>query len=127
MNMGIRKTLAMDYQQALDRLPEALRSEGFGVLTEIDMRETLKKKLSVEFRRYKILGVCNPPLAHQALSANLEVGVMLPCNVVVYEAEGGGCVVEAVDPTKTMAAGDPALAKLAETVRGKLAAALERI
>jgi uncharacterized protein (DUF302 family) len=127
MEMGTRKTLAMDYQQALERLPEALRSEGFGVLTEIDVRETLKKKLGVEFRRYKILGACNPSLAHQALSANLEVGVMLPCNVVVYEADSGGCVVEAIDPTKTMAAGDPALVKLAETVRGKLAAALERI
>lgn len=127
MNMGIRKILAMDYQQALERLPEALRSEGFGVLTEVDVRETLKKKLGVEFRRYKILGACNPPLAHQALSANLEVGVMLPCNVVVYENDGGGCVVEAIDPTKTMAAGDPALAKLAETVRGKLAAALDRL
>jgi uncharacterized protein (DUF302 family) len=127
MDMGMRRTLAMDYQQALERLPEALRSEGFGVLTEIDVRETMKKKLGVEFRRYKILGACNPPLAHQALSAHLGVGVMLPCNVVVYEADGGGCVVEAIDPTKTMAAGDPALAKLAETVRGKLAAVLERI
>lgn len=127
MDMGIRKILTMDYQQALDRLPEALRSEGFGVLTEIDVRETMKKKLGVEFRRYKILGACNPPLAHQALSAHLGVGVMLPCNVVVYENDGGGCVVEAIDPTKTMAAGDPALTKLAETVRGKLAAALERI
>lgn len=77
MEMGIRKTLSMDYQQALERLPEALRSEGFGVLTEIDMRETMKKKLGVEFRRY-ILGACNPPLAHQALSANLGVGLMLP-------------------------------------------------
>jgi uncharacterized protein (DUF302 family) len=127
MEMGMRRTLAMDYQQALDRLPEALRSEGFGVLTEIDVRETMKKKLGVEFRRYKILGACNPPLAHQALSAHLGVGVMLPCNVVVYEADGGGCVVEAIDPTKTMAAGDPALTKLAETVRDKLAAVLERI
>lgn len=127
MEMGIRKTLSMDYQQAVDRLPEALRSEGFGILTEIDMRETMKKKLGVEFRRYKILGACNPPLAHQALGANLDVGLMLPCNVVVYETDGGGCVVAAVDPTKTMAAGDPALAKLADTVRGKLAAALERI
>jgi uncharacterized protein (DUF302 family) len=127
MDMGIRKILAMDYQQALDRLPEALRSEGFGVLTEIDVRETMKKKLGVEFRRYKILGACNPPLAHQALSAHLGVGVMLPCNVIVYENDGGGCVVEAIDPTKTLAAGDPAFAKLAETVRGKLAAVLERI
>jgi uncharacterized protein (DUF302 family) len=127
MDMGMRKILAMDYQQALERLPEALRSEGFGVLTEIDVRETLKKKLGVEFRRYKILGACNPPLAHQALSANLDVGVMLPCNVVVYENDGGGCVVQAIDPTKTMAAGDPALAKLAETVRGKLAAVLDRL
>lgn len=127
MDTGIRKILAMDYQQALDRLPEALRSEGFGVLTEIDVRDTMKKKLGVDFRRYKILGACNPPLAHQALSAHLGVGVMLPCNVVVYENDGGGCVVEAIDPTKTMAAADPALAQLAETVRGKLAAVLERI
>ena len=127
MDMGMRKTLTMDYQQALARLPEVLRSEGFGVLTTIDMRETMKKKLGVEFRRYTILGACNPPLAYEALSANLDVGLMLPCNVVVYESDGGGCVVETVDPTKTMAAGDPALTKLAETVRGKLAAVLERI
>ncbi len=127
MDTGIRKILAMDYQQALDRLPEALRSEGFGVLTEIDVRETMKKKLGVDFRRYKILGACNPPHAHQALSAHLGVGVMLPCNVVVYENDGGGCVVEAIDPSKTMAAGDPALSKLAETVRSKLAAVLDRL
>jgi len=126
--MGIRRTLRMGYDEVLARLPEALRSEGFGVLTEIDVRETMKKKLGVDFRRYKILGACNPSLAHQALSAHLGVGVMLPCNVVVYEDDGGGSVVEAIDPTKTMAGqGDPTLAALAETVRGKLSAVLERI
>jgi uncharacterized protein (DUF302 family) len=124
----MRRTLRIAYDEALARLPEALQSEGFGVLTEIDVRKTMKEKLGVDFRRYKILGVCNPPLAHQALSAHLGVGVMLPCNVVVYENDGGGTVVEAIDPTKTMAGhGDPTLAALAETVRGKLAAVLGRI
>ena len=90
------------------------------MLTEIDVRETLEKKLGVGFRQYKILGACNPPLAHQALSQKLEIGVMLPCNVIVYEGDDGRAVVTAVDPMQTVAHEDPDLRGIAETVRGKL-------
>lgn len=125
---GIRKVLDATYDEALARVPEALKSEGFGVLTNIDVRATLEKKLGVDFRRYEILGACNPPLAHEALRTELEIGVMLPCNVVVYEGDDGRAVVVAIDPTKTIAALDnPALAKLAATVRDKLGRALERL
>ncbi|HUL79128.1 MAG TPA: DUF302 domain-containing protein [Vicinamibacteria bacterium] len=118
---GIRKTLDLGFDAALARVPEALKSEGFGVLTEIDVQATLKKKLDVEFRRYRILGTCNPPFAHQALQHSLDVGMLMPCNVIVYEADDGRTVVSAVDPMQTMAVqGDPALRPLAERVQEKL-------
>ena len=98
------------------------------MLTEIDVQSTLKQKLGVDFRRYKILGACNPPLAHEALQAELEIGLMLPCNVVVYEADDQRAVVLAIDPTKTLAATDnPKLAALAESVKDKLTRALARL
>lgn len=125
---GIRKPLRATYEEALVRVPEALKSEGFGVLTEIDIQGTLKQKLGVDFRRYKILGACNPPLAHSALQAELEIGIMLPCNVVVYEGDDGKAVVLAMDPTTTMAgAGNPKLVELAATVKEKLTRALARL
>lgn len=126
MGHGMKKVVAMDYDTALAKLPDALKSEGFGVLTEIDVQSTLRAKLGIEFRRYKILGACNPSLAHQALSADLGAGVMLPCNVTVYE-EGAGTVVTAVDPMETFAAADPKLRPIAEQVREKLARVLERL
>lgn len=126
--MGIRKQLQGTFDEALERLPGALQSEGFGVLTEIDFQSTLKQKLGVDFRRYRVLGACNPPFAHEALQADLEVGLMMPCNVAVYEDDDGRAVVMAVDPVKTMAAGsDPRLAELAAAVRGKLVRVLERL
>jgi uncharacterized protein (DUF302 family) len=116
------------YDEALGRVPEALKSEGFGVLTEIDMQGTLKQKLGVDFRRYKILGACNPPFAHEALREDLVAGLLLPCNVVVYEAEDQRAVVMAVDPTQTVTAtSNPNLAKLAERVKEKLARAISRL
>ena len=125
---GIRKELRTTYDEALLHVPEALKSEGFGVLTEIDVQSTLKQKLGVDFRRYKILGACNPPLAHEALQAELEIGLMLPCNVVVYEDDDQHAVVLAIDPTKTLAATDnPKLAALAESVKDKLTRALARL
>jgi uncharacterized protein (DUF302 family) len=127
MGFTMKKNLASTYEQALERAPEALKSEGFGVLTEIDVQSTLKNKLGVDFRRYKILGACNPPLAHEALSMNLEIGAMLPCNVVVYEGDDGRAVVHAIDPMQTVAAGDPNLSRIAATVREKLARVLERL
>ena len=127
-SFGIRRQLQTTYDEALIRVPEALKTEGFGVLTEIDVRGTLEKKLGVDFRRYTILGACNPPLAHEALQADLEVGLMLPCNVVVYEGDDGKAVVLAIDPTQTMAAaGNPKLAELAEVVKQKLARVIEKL
>jgi uncharacterized protein (DUF302 family) len=110
------------FDAALARTIEALKSEGFGVLTEIDVQNTLKQKLGVQMGRYRILGACNPPFAHQALQLNLEAGLMMPCNVAVYEAEPGSVVVSAVDPSATSAAlGDERLKPLAASVREKLA------
>ena len=127
MSFSMKRQLGCTYDEALTLVPEALKTEGFGVLTEIDIKQTLKNKLGVEFRRYKILGACNPPLAFEALSATLEIGTMLPCNVIVYEGDDGRAVVHAIDPMQTMAVGDPRLAKIAETVHDKLARVLERL
>ena len=125
---GLRKTLRATYDEAVARVPEALKAEGFGVLTEIDLQSTLKQKLGVDFRRYKILGACNPPFAYEALQTELEIGLMLPCNVVIYEDDERHAVVLAVDPTKTMAGtGNTKLAELAETVKAKLARALAKL
>jgi uncharacterized protein (DUF302 family) len=118
--LGQVKTLDIGFDDALARVPEALQREGFGVLTEIDVTETLKHKLGVEFRRYRILGACNPPIAYQALQANLGAGVLMPCNVVIYEDDRGRAVVQAVDPMETAAAQAPELAPIAQTVREKL-------
>lgn len=127
-SFAMRKELRAGFDEALSRVPEALKEEGFGVLTEIDVQDTLAKKLGAEFRRYRILGACNPGLAHQALQADLDAGVMLPCNVVVYEGDDGRTVVAAVDPTQTPAAvGSPGVRAVAETVREKLARVLDRL
>lgn len=125
--LGMKRVLTSTYDEALAKLPEALKAEGFGVLTEIDIKATLKKKLDVDFRRYTILGACNPPLAQKALGAMLDVGVMLPCNVVVYEGDDGKAVVIAVDPMQTIAGGEPALAEIAAQVKGKLTKVLDSL
>ncbi len=127
-SFGIQRTLDRGFDEVLARVPEALKTEGFGVLTEIDVQATLKKKLDVDFRRYRILGACNPPFAHQALSHSLEIGVFLPCNVIVYETDDGKTVVSAVDPLQTMAAqADPAVRPIAEQVQAKLRRAVAAI
>ena len=124
---GMRKTLDVPFEEALARVPEALRAEGFGVLTEIDVQQTLKNKLGVDFRKYRILGACHPPSAHQALQAELEVGLLLPCNVIVYEGDDRRTVVAAVDPMATLAATDDRLRPVAEAVRDKLRRALDAL
>jgi uncharacterized protein (DUF302 family) len=126
--LGIRKALRATFDEALARVPEALKAEGFGVLTEIDIQRTLEQKLGVDFRRYKILGACSPPFAYESLQAELEMGLMLPCNVVVYEGDDRRAVVVAVDPIRTVAmTGNPRLVALAETVKLKLTRALDKL
>ena len=127
MKMGLKKELSSTYEEALAKIPDALKSEGFGILTEIDVADTLKKKIGAEFRRYRILGACNPAMAHRALQIELGAGVMLPCNVVVYEDDDGRAVVHAVDPLQTVAASVPALREVAHSVREKLERVLERL
>jgi uncharacterized protein (DUF302 family) len=112
------------YEETLARVPELLKTEGFGVLTRIDMKATMKEKLGVDFRRYQILGACNPNYAHKALGVDLGAGVMLPCNVLVWEADDGSAVVTAVDPAQTLAAQDPRFVPLMAEVREKLHRAL---
>jgi uncharacterized protein (DUF302 family) len=124
MKTQIRRTLTRPFDHVLDDLPRALATEGFGILTRIDMRETLKKKLDVDMRPYVILGACNPPLAHQAVTHDLDVGLMLPCNVIVYDNLDGTTTVAAVDPMMTMAKDDPALQPIATEVGTKLSRAL---
>jgi uncharacterized protein (DUF302 family) len=120
MMPGMKKVLRIGYDEALVKVVDALKAEGFGVLTEIDVRATLQQKLGVDFRRYKILGACNPPFAHRALQAELDAGLMLPCNVIVYEDDDGHAVVSAIDPMQTLAAQDPRLAPIAEEVGARL-------
>jgi uncharacterized protein (DUF302 family) len=100
-DIGIRATLKISFEEAIQTTVDALKIEGFGVLTQIDVKTTLKDKINVDFRRYVILGACNPTLAHRALSANPDVGLLLPCNITVREAEGG-VVVTAVDPIQML-------------------------
>ncbi len=119
--IGIRRTLPKRFDEVLARVPEALAAEGFGVLTRIDVKETLKQKIGVDFRRYQILGACNPKLAHQALTHEPGIGALLPCSVAVWEEEGGSTTVNAVDPLQTIAAAEPAFRPLAEEVRARLA------
>ena len=92
------------FDEAIEKVTEALKEEGFGVLTEIDVQQTLKKKLDVDFRKYRILGACNPPFAHKALQAEDKIGLMLPCNVIITEAGEGKFEVSAVDPAASMQA-----------------------
>jgi uncharacterized protein (DUF302 family) len=118
--LGFQSKLNLSYEAALVRVTEALKVEGFGVLTSIDVKETMKKKLDVDFRKYTILGVCNPPLAHQALSARPEVGLLLPCNVIVYEADEG-TIVNIIDPlSMTDFIQDSALESVADEARKRL-------
>ncbi len=123
----LKKVTRQSYEEVLVRIPDLLKAEGFGVLTQIDVKETMKQKIGVEFRKYKILGACNPQLAHQVLSADLEVGAMLPCNVVVYEGDDGKAVVLAIDPTQAIAAANPAITPIAEQVKDRLKRVLARI
>lgn len=127
MNYGISKTVNLSYDQAVLKVTEELQKEGFGVLTTIDVKETLKKKLDVDFKKYIILGACNPPFAHQALTAEEEIGLLLPCNVIVYE-KGESTVVAAFDPlAMTKLTDNPTLLKIAEQVKERLERVIKQI
>lgn len=126
---GIGTTIPLDYAAAVERTKEALAAEGFGVLTEIDVAATLKKKLDVDFRPYVILGACNPPLAYRALTAELDIGLLLPCNIVVYADDvPGRSVVAALDPIEALQlSGNEQIRPLAEDVKARLTRVLEAI
>ena len=122
------RTLDTPFEEAVERDGAAVQQEGFGVLTTIDVRETLKKELDVDFLPYTILGACNPGLAHRALQHEPQIGAMLPCNVVVQDAGGGRTEVAAIDPVESMAAVEnPALADVAAEVREKLRRVVEAL
>jgi len=121
MTYHFSKVLDMAMEPAIEQVTEALSAEGFGILTEIDVQATLKKKLDVDFRPYRILGACNPGFAHKALLAEDKIGTMLPCNVIVQDAGNGKTEVSAVDPAASMSAiENPALAEIAGDVRDRL-------
>ncbi len=126
MDYYFSKMLPLGFDDAIRRTTEALKQEGFGIITEIDVKETLKKKINVDFRSYRILGACNPTLAHEALRLEDKVGTMLPCNVIVQDAGEGRTEVAAIDPVASMQAiGNPGLKEAAEKVRAKLRRAIE--
>ena len=125
MTYYFSKTLDAGLDEAIERATEALKQEGFGIITEIDVKETLRKKLGIDFRKYKILGACNPTLAHEAIKIEDKVGTMLPCNVVVQETKPGKVEVAAIDPVASMTAIDNSLLKgPAGAVREKLKKAI---
>jgi uncharacterized protein (DUF302 family) len=120
MSYYFSKKSPLGFEEAIEKVTEALKSEGFGILTDIDVKETLKKKLDVDFRPYRILGACNPPFAYKALLAEDKVGNMLPCNVIVQEKENG-VEIDVVDPVASMQAIDnPKLTEIADEIRKRL-------
>jgi uncharacterized protein (DUF302 family) len=128
MTYFMARSAGGDFDKVVEKVTERLKSEGFGVLTTIDVAATLKQKIGVDFPRYTILGACNPNFAHQALQAEDKIGVMLPCNVVVKEKAGGGVEVAAIDPREAMRQiGNPALAAIAEQVAEGLSRAISSV
>jgi uncharacterized protein (DUF302 family) len=127
MIYGMSKTVALSYEQAVEKVTAELKAEEFGVLTTIDVQETMKKKLSVDFKKYMILGACNPPFAYRALQAEEQIGLLLPCNVIVYET-AGGTVVSIFDPmVMTAILDNPELRPVAEEVKRRLERVLARV
>lgn len=128
MSYYIAKSVNLPFDDAVARVTEALKSEGFGVLTDIDVKAVMKKKLDLDMPPYRILGACNPQLAHKALTAEDKIGTLLPCNVIVQERPDGGIEVAAIDPVASMSAVDnPVLTHLAASVRDKLSHVLDSL
>jgi uncharacterized protein (DUF302 family) len=127
MSYGWSKTVSLSYERTIEKVTEELKKEGFGVLTTIDVKDTLKKKLNVDFNKYIILGACNPPFAYQALQAEEQVGLLLPCNVIVYE-KNGKTVLAAFDPmSMTKVMDNEAMRPIAEQVKAKLLRAVNAV
>ncbi len=128
MKYYMEKILTTDFDSAVSKTKEALKGEGFGVLSEINIHEALKEKLNIDFRKYRILGACNPPNAYKALQAENKIGTMLPCNVIVQELDNGKIEVAAVDPIASMqAVGNPKLETIAQEIRLKLQNAIDSL
>jgi uncharacterized protein (DUF302 family) len=128
MSYYFSKTLNVSFEEAVARVTEELKKEGFGILTDIDVQATLKKKLNADFRKYRILGACNPPFAYQALQAEDKIGLMLPCNVIVQELSEGKVEVAAIDPITSMQAiNNPLLSGVAQQVHAKLKKVIESL
>ena len=128
MSYHFSTTMRMPFDEAVEKVTEELKKEGFGVLTDIDVKATLKKKLDVDYKNYRILGACNPPFAYQALLAEDKIGTMLPCNVIVQETEDGEIEVSAIDPIASMQAIDNAeLGNVANQVQQKLKKVIEQL
>jgi len=128
MSYYFNKVVDMTFDEAIDKVTEELKKEGFGVLTEIDVTAALKKKINVDFRKYRILGACNPSYAHKALLAEDKIGTMLPCNVVVQETESGKVEIAAVNPVASMQAiENESLGEIAVTVQSKLRQVIENV
>ena len=128
MSYSFSKKVNLSYEEALEKVIQELQKEGFGVLTEIDVKETMKKKLDVDHNKYKILGACNPPLAYQALTAEPEIGLLLPCNVVVFENKSGDTVVAAIDAKAMMSVvGRDDVQPIAEEVNRKLKTVIDHM
>jgi len=128
MQYSFNKILDMAFDDAVSRVVNELKKEGFGVLTDIDVQKTLKKKLDVDFRKYRILGACNPPFAYKDLQAESRIGTMLPCNVIVQETASGKIEVSAIDPIASMQAiGNPKLKNIADQVQAKLKKVIENL
>lgn len=128
LSFGLRRPSPAGYAETIERVKAVLKEQGFGILTEIDVKATLKAKIGADVAPYIILGACNPQLAHRALGANPEVGMLLPCNVVVREAAGGGIVVEAMDPVAAMSiVQDDAVRAVAREAREKILRALQAL
>lgn len=128
MNYYFNKTVKGTFEDVIDKVTQGLKEEGFGILTEIDVKETLKKKLNVDFKKYRILGACNPPYAHKALQAEDKIGTMLPCNVIVQEIEAGIIEVAAVNPMASMqAVENENLNNIALEISNKLKAVINKL
>ena len=125
---GFSKIVDLNYDEAVEKLKAELKKEGFGALTEVDVKKTLKKKLDVNFKPYKIIGACNPPFAYKALQAEEQIGLLLPCNVIVYVNDEGNTIVAVIDPIASMQrVGNDNLEDVAKTIQEKLKRVIENI